>query len=163
MWWATAMGRAVEDVEDLLFLFFGDDSGLVDEGEDDPGGSDAGGDGDEVVEVLFAGCALGLRAADEGEVHEPVAAEGGSGDVVLAFEGVERGEAFGGEDRVGVEVVVVVDPLDVVEAGGAGAGELFTPGGAGEGLEAAVFWGAEAALHDAVGVGHGGSLRRSNE
>ena len=56
---------------------------MVDEGEDDVVCADAGGDGDEGVEEALAAGALVVGAADEGEVHEPVAAEGGGCDAVL--------------------------------------------------------------------------------
>ena len=147
--------RAVKDVDDLLLFGFGGDAGLIDEGKHHAPCANACGDRDEFVEMLFAGCAFGVSAADEREVHEPVAAERGRGDVVFALEGVEFGEANGGEDGVGGVAVVIVDPLDVVEAGGACASEFFSPGVAREGLEAVVFRWAEAALHDTEGVHRG--------
>src|ERR1017187_6116178 len=105
--------------------------------------------------MLLALGSLFRGAADQREVHEPIAAEGRCSDAVLALEHVELSQIGLGEDWVRGAPVLVVDPLDVVEARLACTGKLFAPRSARKRLEAAVFRRGEAALHDAISVGHG--------
>ncbi len=146
--------RLLQNFEDDFLLVFGADARLIDEGDDEVVCVDAGGGAEEGAEEALAAGALVVGAPDQGKVHEPVAADGGGCDAVLLFEGDELFDARVGGEGIGGGAVIVIDPLDVVEAGFAGAREFAAPRVAREGLEAAVFRWGETALHDAV-LGHG--------
>src|ERR1035438_2770836 len=102
--------------------------------------------------MLLALGSLLRGAADQREVHEPVAAQGRCGDAVPMLERVELSQTGLGEDWVRGAPVFVVDPLDVVEACLACPRKLFAPRSSRKRLEAAVFRRGKAALHNAVVV-----------
>jgi hypothetical protein len=93
--------------------------------------------------------ALFRAAANQGKVHKPVAAERGRSNAMLLFQRVEFGDSCIAGNGIGGRAIIVINPLDEVESRLLCASNLLTPGIAGEGLEASIFWRSQTPLHNA--------------
>src|SRR5665213_190962 len=148
--------RALQDIDDHLLLVFAIHPGVVHEWQHDASRADPRRDRYQLVQMFLPPNPLRRAAADQRNIHKPVAAQSRCSNPMLLLQRIELRQTLFGKDWIGNASgivlrfsVSIMDPLDVIQTRCPRAPKLIPPTAARKSLKTTILRRRKPSLHNA--------------